>query len=310
LITPLYTVFGRVKRLLALSGSGYSADECRARVVPGAHLDWSSMHTHHGTLRRVAAVLLLAAAPAMAAAGATLLDEKFAGVPVDPRNWEIPTFKASGDGTFIGRTQFRVTQDSGLPKTDTHGAMIPIETYNGKEASFLGTEMISRNAFAVGKGLDVKIRAKMNSAAHPGIVGGIFLYALKPGSDTIHDEIDFELLTNRPGEVQTNIYAHEELGVGHVIFVPYPTGSMADYHDYEIKWTAKSVSWSIDGKLVRTTTENVPTEPMKFYFNIWAPDAHWPGGFNAAIQPVTSAGANTVLDYLSVESIGIRPMEP
>jgi len=253
---------------------------------------------------------LLSIAPAASVLGATPLDEKFAGAPVDPRNWEIPTFKASGDGTFIGRTQFRVTQNSGLPKTDGQGAMIPIETFNAKEPSFLGTEMISRAAFAVGKGLDVKIRARMNSAAHPGIVGGIFLYALKPGSDTIHDEIDFELLTNRPGEVQTNIYAHEELGVGHVIFVPYPTGSMADYHDYEIKWTPKSVSWSIDGRLVRTTTENVPTEPMKFYFNIWAPDAHWPGGFNAAIQPVTSAGANTVLDYLSVESISVRPIDP
>ena len=38
--------------------------------------------------------------------------------------------------------------------------------------------------------------------------------------------------------------------------------------------------------------------------------AHWPGGFNAAIQPVTSADANTVLDYLSVESLSIRPIAP
>ena len=49
---------------------------------------------------------------------------------------------------------------------------------------------------------------------------------------------------------------------------------------------------------------------MKFYFNIWAPDAHWPGGFNAAIRPVTSADANTMLDYLSVESISIRSIAP
>jgi len=247
--------------------------------------------------------------------GATLLDESFAGKPVDPKSWEIPTFKASGDGTFIGRTQFRVTQNSALPKTDAHGAIIAIESFNAKEPSFLGTEMTSRQEFAVAKGLDVTVRAKMNSAAHPGIVGGIFLYALKPGSDTIHDEIDFELLTNRPNAVQTNIYAHEELGVGHVVFVPYHTGAMAaggmaDYHDYEIRWTKKDVTWLIDGRPVRTTTENVPTEPMKFYFNIWAPDAHWPGGFNAAIQPVTEAGANSILDYLSVASIKIRTIEP
>jgi beta-glucanase (GH16 family) len=254
----------------------------------------------------VLATGLSAALPAFAA---TLLDEAFAGKPVDPRNWEIPTFKANGDGTFIGRTQFRVTQNSGLPKTDAHGATIAIETFNQAEPSFLGTEMISRQEFSVARGLDVTIRAKMNSAAHPGIVGGIFLYALKPGSNTIHDEIDFELLTNRPDEVQTNIYAHEELGVGHVIFVPYPTGGMADYHDYEIRWTAKDVTWLIDGKPVRTTTENVPTEQMKFHFNIWAPDAHWPGGFNAAIQPVKSAEANSVLDYLSVASIKVMTLD-
>jgi len=258
---------------------------------------------------------LLVAIPAIQVQGATLLDQSFAGKPVDPKEWEIPTFRADGDGTFIGRTQFRVTQNSALPKTDAHGAMIAIETFNGKEPSFLGTEMISRREFPVGKGLDITIRAKMNSAAHPGIVGGIFLYALKPGSNTIHDEIDFELLTNRPNEVQTNIYAHEELGVGHVVFVPYATGGtaaggIADYHDYGIRWTAKDVTWLIDGKPVRTTTENVPTEPMKFYFNIWAPDAHWPGGFHAAIQPVTEAEANSILDYLSVASIKVRTIEP
>jgi len=255
-------------------------------------------------------LLATALAAALPAWAATLLDENFAGKPVDPKNWEIPTFKANGDGTFIGRTQFRVTQDSSLPKTDAHGAMIAIETFNGKEPSFLGTEMISRREFSVGKGLDVTVRAKMNSAAHPGIVGGVFLYALKPGSNTIHDEIDFELLTNRPNEVQTNIYANEELGVGHVVFVPYATGSMADYHDYQIRWTAKDVTWLIDGKPVRTTTENVPTQPMKFYFNIWAPDAHWPGGFHAGIQPVTDAGANSILDYLSVASIKVKTIEP
>ena len=252
------------------------------------------------------AACVLVALPARAA---TLLDETFAGKPVDPKHWEIPTFTAAGDGTFIGRTQFRVTQNSGLPKTDAHGAMIAIGTFNQAEPSFLGTEMISRQEFSVAKGLDVVVRAKMNSATHPGLVGGIFLYALKPGSNTIHDEIDFELLTNRPDAVQTNIYAHEELGVGHVVFVPYPAGGMQSYHDYEIRWTAKDVTWLIDGKPVRTRTENVPTEPMKFHFNIWAPDHHWPGGFSAAIQPVTDAGKNSMLDYLSVASIKVKTIE-
>ena len=86
-------------------------------------------------------------------------------------------------------------------------------------------------------------------------------------------------------------------------------GGIAAYHDYEIRWTAKQVTWLIDGKTVRTTTENVPTEAMKFYFNIWAPDAHWPQGFNAAIQPAKSADANSILDYLSVASIKVKTID-
>ena len=53
--------------------------------------------------------------------------------------------------------------------------------------------IFTKQIFNLDKGLDITVRAKMNTTA-PGIVGGIFLYALKPGSNTIHDEIDFELL--------------------------------------------------------------------------------------------------------------------
>ncbi len=61
----------------------------------------------------------------------------------------------------------------------------------------------------------------MSAPLRPGIVGGLFLYALAPGSNTLHDEIDFELLSNVPDQVQTNIYGNEPLGIGHVEFIPY-----------------------------------------------------------------------------------------
>ncbi len=86
---------------------------------------------------------------------------------------------------------------------------------------------------------------------------------------------------------------------------------MTDFHDYEIKWTRKSVSWLIDGQLVRpTVTANIPAGPMQFYLNLWAPDPAWPGGYSAAIQPVRTAGENEiVVGSLLVDAVTIRPIE-
>ncbi len=44
-------------------------------------------------------------ARAFAGAGDTPLHDAFNGPSVDPKLWHIPTFTASGDGTFVGRTQ-------------------------------------------------------------------------------------------------------------------------------------------------------------------------------------------------------------
>jgi len=250
------------------------------------------------------------AGPAFAATGDTILHDDFNGSSVDARPWHIPTFTASGDGTFVGRTQFRVTQTSGFPATAGGNLVIPLESYNQKEPSFLGAELISNTEFSPDKGIDIVVRAKMGAPLRPGVVGGLFLYALQAGSNTIHDEIDFELLTNVPDKVQTNIYGNEPLGIGHVEFIPYRSGAMTDFHTYEIQWTAKAVSWLIDGRLVRTTTDNIPAGPMRFYLNAWAPDPNWPQGYSAAIQPATAAGANEVMGSLLVDSVTIRPLAP
>jgi beta-glucanase (GH16 family) len=257
--------------------------------------------------------LLLAlalAGPAFAADGNTLLHDDFNAPSVDPNLWHIPTFTASGDGTFVGRTQFRVTQDSGLPALTGGNLVIPIESHNPKEKSFLAGELISNQAFPAGEGIDITIRARMSVPLNPGIVGGLFLYALQPGSHTLHDEIDFELLSNMPGKVQTNIYGNEPLGVGHVKFIPYRTGAMTDFHDYEIKWTPTRVAWLIDGKLVRTTTANIPAGPMQLYLNLWAPDPAWPGGYSPAIQPARSHTENAVVGSLLVDRVTIRTLRP
>ena len=49
------------------------------------------------------------------ASGTLVLNDGFGGTAVNANVWHIPTWKSSTDGTYVGRTQFRVTQNSPLP---------------------------------------------------------------------------------------------------------------------------------------------------------------------------------------------------
>jgi hypothetical protein len=236
--------------------------------------------------------------------GSTLLYDNFTGNIVSSTKWHIPTWISPTDGTFVGRTQFRCTQNSSLPAAKDSNAIITVESYNPTGFSFYGTDLISNQLFYPEEGIHITVRAKMDTLT-PGIVGGIFLYALKPGSDKLHDEIDFELLTNLPDKVQTNIYSNEPLGKGNPKFVSYSSGSITDYHIYEIKWQPNKVSWFIDGNLVRTETKNLPVGPMYFHLKIWVPDSDWIEAYSPNIKPTSSPSLNQIFS-MSVDSVDIR----
>ncbi len=251
---------------------------------------------------------LIVVSPSTILLAETLLYDDFSGNRVSSSRWHIPTWVSPTDGTVVGLTQFRFTQNSSLPAADNSNAIIVVESYNPTAFSFYGTDLRSNQSFALGTGIHITVRAKMNTTT-PGIVGGIFLYALKPGSTTYHDEIDFELLTNLPNGAQTNIYSNEKLGTGNVQFVPYTSGSITDYHTYEIKWQPDQVSWFIDGNLVRTDTSYVPAGPMNFHLNIWVPDPGWRAAHDPNLKPATSASSNQIFS-MSVDSVHIQSITP
>ncbi len=251
-------------------------------------------------------LIILSAVSNVSAATSTILSDTFDGTIANSSLWHIPTWVSSTDGTFIGRTQFRVTQNSSLPTLSSSNVNITVQSYNPTGFSFYGTDLISNQIFTSGsQGIDIVIRAKMNTPLQAGTVGGIFLYALKPGSNTLHDEIDFELLGNQLGSVQTNVYANEPLGAGHPISYSYPSGTATDYHTYEIKWLPTQVLWYIDGTLVRTENTYVPAGPMYLHLNMWAPDNGWANAYSAAIQPTSNSTANQIFT-MSVDSVNVQ----
>jgi beta-glucanase (GH16 family) len=239
----------------------------------------------------------------------TVFFDNFNGTSMNTALWHIPTWVSSTDGTYIGRTQFRCSQNSGLPTVNSSQAILNLETFNPTGFSFYGTDLISNREFSPGDGLIFTIRAKINTPLSGGIVGGIFLYDLT-GSGTNHDEIDCELLSNRLNEMQTNIYAEEPLGSGHPLFESI-TGSITDFHTYVMKWLPDEVTWIIDGNVIRTDTKYVPAGPMHFHLNIWAPDAGWAAAYDNNLQPVTSVDLNQIysmtVDSVRVDSL-VKPL--
>lgn len=256
-------------------------------------------------------IILLVISPSFVFAATLFLDD-FNGNIVSSSNWHIPTWVSPDDGTFVGQTQFRCTQNSPLPAIKDGNAIITVESYNptadSTKPSFYGTDLISNQSFALSEGIHITVRAKMNASTN-GIVGGIFLYALKPGSTTLHDEIDFEFLTNEPNGVQTNIYSNEPLGTGHPQFITYTTEIITDYHTYEIKWQPTKVSWFVDGNLVRKDTSHVPKGPMNFHLNLWIPSPEWPQAYDSDLQPTTSESSNEVF-VMSIDFIHIQSFTP
>ena len=238
----------------------------------------------------------------------TIFSDNFDGPAMRGDLWHIPTWVSPTDGTFVGRTQFRCTPAS-LPSVSNGENMISLDTYNPTGnppgSYFYGTDLITNRNFSIGKGLIFTIRARFKSSTPRGIVGGIFLYDLT-GSGTNHDEIDFELVSNRLSEVQTNIYDNEPLGAGHPAFHPI-TGSVTDYHTYVIKWLPGEISWLVDGVTVRTTKTLVPDRPMHFHLNTWAPDAGWAEACDANLQWVSTPAMNQIysmiVDYVKVDSL-------
>jgi len=236
-----------------------------------------------------------------------ILTDDLAGDQMGQLWWYIPTWMSPTDGTFFGRTQVRTSQNSGLPRVINGLAKIIVDSYNPTGFSFYGTDAITKRAFVPGKGLIFTVRARMSTPYSKGVVGGIYLYGKSIANSTMHDEIDYELLTNNPRRAHNNLYYNEVLGTGHPdssLFAGSTT--IADWHVYTIEWLPNSVTWKVDGVVVRTSSSS-PQGPMNFNLNMWVPAAEWSDAYSATIQPTSDPAANLTntmdVDYVTVDSL-------
>jgi hypothetical protein len=235
--------------------------------------------------------------------------------PISSTKWNFNEWTPpNGGGSFYGRTQ----QRQSLPIAENGVMRLRLDTWNppppgwvgpwppNNNFAFYGSEAITKQTFSVGQGIAFEARIRY-AQTQPGIMGGFFTFA---GPDSSHDEIDFELVSTRQNQVQTNIYHNIPLGNGNPEFEPVT--KLTEWHTYRIEWTPTSVTWRVDGKAVRTTTAptEVPTKPMNLHFNIWGQVANNPPYSDPSLNPATSAAGNQTfymdVDWTKVETLSTK----
>ena len=225
-------------------------------------------------------VAIVSMACISSAYGATQFFDDFSGDSLDDSVWAFPT----GDASYYGFTQISPS----YPLVSNGLLHLQLDTYNPTGYSFYGSEIYTRTTATHGSGLIAEVRARMVDPAE-GLVGGLFLYDFLSSSN--HSEIDFELLSNKLTQPQTNIYANEPLGVGHPEFTS-PDFDITQFNNYRIEWWPDRVRWFVNNQLVRENTADVPHDSMALHLNFYAPSCDWVVACDPNLLPTTDPANN------------------
>lgn len=121
--------------------------------------------------------------------------------------------------------------------------------------------------------------ARLQSNVTSGMIAAFFTY-IGPVHGEPHDEIDVELLGRHIGQVSPNSHVN---GRDSKLKPANIGGSIREFHTYSFVWKPDSLSWYVDGRLVRETTDprHLPTHTQKIVLSIWSTGTltDWMGDF-------------------------------
>jgi beta-glucanase (GH16 family) len=75
-------------------------------------------------------------------------------------------------------------------------------------------------------------------------------------------------------------------------------GADSTFHEYKFVWSPAKIAFYVDGKLVSTHTEHIPSAPAAILINLWGTNSTSFGG-------VATDGATS---YLYVSSVSYTPL--
>jgi beta-glucanase (GH16 family) len=219
--------------------------------------------------------------------------ETFSGGTLDTTKWFIDTGSAPGNiaGVNIGTLS--------AEHVDLSTGMLRLkltQNVSGALATSTGAEIRSKQLF--GYGTYVWLARAASTSATPRGAGSAVSGTVTDVFNFIDDsetEIDFEYQGQSPSILEMTNYST----VSHSQSTSTPApGADSSFHEYKFVWSAGKIEFYLDGTLVSTHTEHIPSSPAAVLINLWGTNSPSFGG-------VATSGAT----YLYVSSFSYTAPE-
>lgn len=183
-------------------------------------------------------------------------------------DWETHNGSAPPVGNVNGNVG---TFDPMNVSVGTELALSLTQTQNGSQILSSGSEVMTKQTFTYGT---FEFTSRVDNVLSGSDSSG-FLYA--PNSAT---EIDMEQVGNKPDAVDCTNWK----GVSNFQDTEITGFHQGNSHDFKIVWAPTHVDWYVDGQLVVSHSQAVPSAPAPFLFNMWGTNKSTWGGM-ATIGP-------------------------
>ena len=219
--------------------------------------------------------------------------DNFSNGTLDTSKWFIDTGRAPGNIKGINNGTLsaeHVDLSTGMLR------LTLMQTVSGALATSVGAEIRSKQLFGYGTYAWVARAASTSATPHgsgsaaSGSVTDVFNFINDSESET-----DFEYQGQTPSTLEMTNFATVSKSQSTSTTVP---GADSNFHEYKFVWSRGRIEFYVDGTLVSTHTENIPSAPAAAMINLWGTNSTSFGG--AAIGGVTR--------YLYVSSFSYTPL--
>lgn len=231
--------------------------------------------------------------PKCANAPSPTFTDDFSGGTLDKSKWFIDTGRAPGN--ISGVNQGTLSADH----VDLSTGMLRLrltQNVSGSQATSVGSEIRSKQLYGYGTFVWVARAASTSTTPHgegsavSGTVTDVFNFI-----DDSKTEIDFEYQGQTPSTLEMTNYSTVAHNQSTSTAVP---GADSSFHEYKYVWSSAKIEFYVDGKLVSTHTEHIPSAPAAILINLWGTNSKSFGG-------LATDGATS---YLYVSSVSYTPL--
>jgi beta-glucanase (GH16 family) len=218
--------------------------------------------------------------------------DTFSGKTLDSTKWFVDTGQAPGNIAGVNKGTLSAEH------VDLSTGMLRLtltQSVAGTLATSVGAEIRSKQLF--GYGTYVWMARAASTAATPTAAGSAASGSVTDVFNFINDsesEIDFEYQGQTPSTLEMTNYSTVSRSRSTSTPVPSADGN---FHEYKFVWSAAKIDFYLDGNLVSTHTEHIPSAPAAVLINLWGTNSKSFGGI----------ATDGVTRYLYVQSFAFTP---